>query len=348
MAERPPSPVTETDVAIVGGGIAGLTLAKFLAEEGVDFVLLEADQGFFGKACGEGITPSLAGYDFSDLYESRRGIERITDCMRIRTACGDVEFDLTNIMVDKGEVEAELARQATARGGILRMGERVRKIAPAGQNLLLEPQGIEAKVVVGADGYGSIVRRHMGIEKPGYFGVAASGYWSEEPPGNECIVEFRKSVARNGYAWMFPRKNDWNIGIGTVRAPLFRQQLAQFRQRYPAASGWRTSVVPLELPLRSCGKNTILVGDAASQVVAVFADGILPGMICARIAAEVLVRGARNDFRDPGLSAYETAWRSVLGDIFRNGYIVHRIMMGLYFSDVLLYRFLHLMKRVYK
>jgi hypothetical protein len=37
-----------------------------------------------------------------------------------------------------------------------------------------------------------------------------------------------------------------------------------------------------------------------------------------------------------------------MGDIFRNGYIVHRMMMGLYFSDALLYRFLHLMKRVYR
>ena len=34
------------DVAIIGGGIAGLTLAKFLAEYGIDFVLLEEHKDF--------------------------------------------------------------------------------------------------------------------------------------------------------------------------------------------------------------------------------------------------------------------------------------------------------------
>lgn len=44
----------KVDVAIVGGGIAGLTLAKFLSEEGINFILFEGHDDFFKKACGEG------------------------------------------------------------------------------------------------------------------------------------------------------------------------------------------------------------------------------------------------------------------------------------------------------
>ncbi|MDD1677535.1 MAG: NAD(P)/FAD-dependent oxidoreductase [Methanomicrobiales archaeon] len=338
----------KTDVVIVGGGTTGLTLAKFLSEEQVDFILLEADTSFFEKSCGEGITPEIGGCKFFDLYESQVGIERITDSMRIRLDYGDVEFDLSNIMVDKRAVEQELARQAISRGGDVRTGERVRQVTRVRDQIRIEPQGIEAKVVVGADGYGSIVRRFMGVEKPRHFGVAAAGYWAEESPGNACIVEFKKSVAQYGYAWLFPRKNDWNIGIGSVRAPLFRQQLARFQQRYPGATGWRTAVVPLDLPVQSYGKDAILVGDAASQVVSVFADGILPGMICAREAAKVLIGLSHRNFANPDLSAYEKGWKSMMGDTFRNGYFVHRLMMGLYFSDHLLYGFMKLMKRVYR
>ncbi len=80
----------QREIAIIGGGPAGLTLAKFLAEESVDFVLMEEDASFYGKPCGEGITPALAGYDFFDLYGSRRGVERITEEYLVRMARGEL------------------------------------------------------------------------------------------------------------------------------------------------------------------------------------------------------------------------------------------------------------------
>ena len=41
--------VDETDVVIVGGGLAGLCAAKTLTENGVSFVLLEASDGVGGR-----------------------------------------------------------------------------------------------------------------------------------------------------------------------------------------------------------------------------------------------------------------------------------------------------------
>ncbi len=339
---------TKTDIVIIGGGPAGLTLAKFLAEESVDFILLEEDKTFYKKPCGEGITAGLCGYDFFDLYESRTGIERITETFIIKMTPGEIELPFTNIQVNKGEVEADLARQAQSHGAEIRMGEKVKDLVRKENSLLVLPQNIEAKIAVGADGFNSIVRRSMGIKKPGYFGVASTGYWTGEPPGDACIFEFKKSVAKHGYAWWFPRKNDWNIGIGTVRPRSFRQQLDNFKKRYPEIKDWRTSTVPLSRPLRSHGKNSILVGDSASQVVSVFADGILPSMICARKAAEVLVKFSGNGFKNADLSQYEKAWRSVLGKTFNDGYYLHRIMMGLYFSETLLYKFLQFTGRHYQ
>jgi flavin-dependent dehydrogenase len=336
-----------SDVVIVGGGPAGLTLAKFLAEEGVRYILLEEDRSFYEKPCGEGITPALAGYDFFDLYESRAGIEKITGRHRLRLEQGELEFTLPNIITSKREVEGELARQAIRKGGEIRMGERVREISREGPSLVVHPQEIEARVVVGADGFGSVVRQFMGIGAPRHIGIAATGYWSGEAPGDTCITEFRKSVAPYGYAWWFPRKSDWNIGIGTVKPGLFEQQLHQFKARYPEVKEWQVGIMPLSMPLRSHGRNTLLVGDSASQVISVFADGILPGMICARIAAGVLARSSREDFRDPDLSLYEKGWRKALGAAFRDGYLAHKIMMGLYFSDTLLYQYIRLLGRMF-
>lgn len=335
-----------SDVVIVGGGPAGLALAKFLAEAGVGCTLLEEDRSFYEKPCGEGITPSLAGYNFDDLYGSRAGIEKITERHLIRMERGNLEFTLPNIITDKRAVEEELARQAAGRGAVIRMGERVREITREGDTLVVRPQEIGARVVVGADGFSSVVRQFMGIGPPRHFGVAATGYWTGEPPGDACITEFRKSVAPGGYAWWFPRKADWNIGIGTAKPRLFDQQLQHFRARYPEVKDWHVGVMPLAMPLRSYGRDTLLVGDSASQVIAVLADGILPAMICAEIAAGVLARASRNDFRDLDLSLYEKGWKEVLGASFRDGYLAHRIMMSLYFSDSLLYRYVQLLGRM--
>ena len=68
--------VDKYDVAIIGGWISGLTLAKFLAEEKVNFILLEEDGRFGIKPCGEGITPSLGKYSFYPFSTLIKLIER--------------------------------------------------------------------------------------------------------------------------------------------------------------------------------------------------------------------------------------------------------------------------------
>jgi len=314
------------DVAIVGGGIAGLTLAKFLSEEGINFILFEEHNTFFKKACGEGIYLKLGKYNFFDIYESRKGIEGVIDSTLISTKYGEFELRIPVVMSNKKIVEDEIARQVVKNGGRIVMNSRVKKIERHGNSLVLHPQKILSKIVVGADGVNSVVRRYMGIQRP-HVGMAASGILPEmDKSPDHLYVEFKKSVIRCGYSWFFPKKKEWNIGIGTFMPRYFKSAFQKFKVRFPEVQEWKVSLLPISKPLKSYGKNTMLVGDAASQIFPATGNGILSSMICAKIAADEISKIAKNDFREVELSQYEKAWKKELSKMFATSSIYYRLV----------------------
>lgn len=338
----------KTDVLIVGGGIAGLTVAKYLAEAGVDFILLEDHMEFGLKCCGEGITYSLIGHKFYDIYGSKRGIEKETKNIILRTKYGDITLPVSNIITNKKKVEEEIAKQARKNGANIIMGEKVSNIEKMGKNVVAFPQNFVAKVVVGADGVHSVVREYTGQKIPKY-GIAATGILREKPKEcDSCIIDFSKKIAPYGYAWWFPKKSTFNIGIGTVRKNNFRYTFSKFRGKYSQVKMWRVGIVPVSKPLKSYDKNIMLVGDSAAQVVAVLADGILPSMICAKICSETIIKFSRSNFKNIDTSLYEKTWKEQIGKIFYDGYLAYNILLKLYWSEYLTNQYLKLLVKIYK
>jgi len=316
----------KVDVAIVGGGIAGLTLAKFLSEGGVNFILFEEHDSFFKKACGEGIYLELGKYKFFDIYESKKGIEGVIESTLISTKYGKFELRIPVVVTDKRVVEEEISKQAIKKGGRIVMNSKVRKIERQRDSIILHPQKILSKIVVGADGVNSVVRRYMGVQRP-HVGMAASGILPEmDKSPDRLYVEFKKSVIRYGYSWFFPKKKEWNIGIGTFMPRYFKSAFQKFKARFSEAEEWKLSLLPISKPLKSYGKNTMLVGDAASQIFPATGNGILSSMICAKIAADEISKIAKNDFREVDLSKYEKAWKKELSKMFATSYIYYRLV----------------------
>jgi len=329
--------VEKHDVVIIGGGIAGLTLAKFLAEYGIDFVLLEEHNGFFKKACGEGVTRYIMEYDFFDLYESRVGIEKEIYETIIYTKYGEISLYMPVLMTDKKKIEEELANQAIKRGADIRMGEKVIKI-DRGNNFILKPQNIEAKLVVGADGFFSITRKLIG-KKDLKYAIAVEGLSENiDKDNNKIHVEFKKSIVKYGYSWYFPKKEKWNIGVGSTSMKEFRKAFENFKKKH-VVEKWKAGYVPVSKPVRPYGKNVLMLGDAASQTISSIGAGNMPSMICARIAADVIKKFDATEFRNMDTKEYEIALKPMTKmlnyehsfyffttRIIRNEYLVYKIL----------------------
>ncbi len=323
------------DVAIVGGGIAGLSIAKFLAEKGIPFILLEEDNQFFKKPCGEGAIRYTVGYDFYDLYDSREGVEKEIWKTAVYTKYGEIDMEMPIVMLDKEKVEKHLAEKG-GRGGEIRMGERAEKI----EDGIIYPQKIKPKILVGADGVFSVVRKYAGIKKP-KCGMAVEGYAENISMDDEkCHVLLRGDVVKRGYAWYFPKKNRWNIGIGSEKKKYFKEGFEKFKKENNQVNEWRGAYVPLDKPCKSHWKNVILLGDAASHVYSAIGAGITPSMIIASIAADFIEKWSKNDFMDIDSSLFEREWRKRIGKYLTTSYYTKTLFFSVVKSEYLRYKLL--------
>ncbi len=303
------------DVAIIGGGIAGLSLAKFLAEKGIPFILFEEHTEFFKKPCGEGILLKTLGYDFYEMYGSKKGIEREVWETNIYTKYGTISLEMPLAFSDKRAVEEELAEQAKKQGEIL-MGEKVEKIKDG----VILPQNIKPKIMVGADGVYSIVRDYIGIRKP-RCGMGVETYSKEiDYDMDKCHIVLRDSLVKYGYAWYFPKKDKWNIGVGSGKRKYFQEAFKKFKAKHPEARKWRGAPVPLDKPPKPYGKNAILLGDAASHVYAAMGEGIMPSMIAANIAADFIEKASKQNFNEFDFRGFDETIKRKMGKYLKQSY----------------------------
>jgi len=322
------------DIVIIGGGLAGLSLSKFLAERGLDFVLLEEHDGFHKKACGEGIGTKINEYKFSELYEGKKGIEREINKIVIQTKYGKSIIPATLLMINKKAVEKEFADQAVHKGADIRLNEKVKRIEKA-DSFIIEPQKIKANIVVGADGVFSMVRNFMGIKPPNY-AIGVSGICKDiERDRDCCYLDYNKDIIKCGYVWFFPKKNSWNIGLGSLSNKYFKDAFKNFKNKYVVDS-WKGGYGPISKPLKLFKNNVFLVGDAGAQIRSTIGAGNFTSIISSKILAESLEKYSKKKYNHSDAKVYENLFNKKLGRMLRQEYYITYITKTLMRNDYLL------------
>lgn len=296
-------------VVVIGGSISGLMFAKHLGLLGTQCIVLEKEKEVGTKACGELIknhysaTPRSSS--FSNMYGSERGVERHFKEVKLVYNGKETIIKIDTTTLNRKEVEKELLRQARKIGANVMFGEQVTSLERTRSGIKVVPQNIVADVVVGADGFHSITREFMGVRKPeAGLAITTEIDLHEKIP---CVF-FEKNFP--GYCWIFPKRKTCNIGVGSFypgRNDLKKKLTSFLSGRGLKAGEISGAFVPVSAPRRCYGKNTLLVGDSASQISSLSGGGITSSSYCAKFAAEAVNTAVqREDFSTKALKRYET------------------------------------------
>ena len=145
-------------------------------------------------------------------------------------------------------------------------------------------------------------------------------YAQVQGPIPETFDVFIGSIAPSGYAWIIPKGDIANVGLG-VRAGKLKGELKDHLQDFCDQLGfeilsWGGGWIPMSGPVkRMVDGNVLSVGDAAGLVMPSNGGGISQAMISGKFAADAIV-----EHREKGtpLSNYQKRVLSSMGRALNN------------------------------
>ena len=303
------------DAIVVGAGPAGSAAAIHLARGGAAVLLLDRARFPRDKPCGGGLTGRAlrhAPCDVSAVVEHdvdrfvvrvgyRKRVERRADATVIR-------------MAQRRRLDLHLVEQAVEAGALFRDGCRVAGVSTDDRGVGVQGDGLGARApfLIGADGANGVVARAVGLGAGVVHNVALEGnvaWFALDPATYAERAWVELGVVPGGYAWVFPKGDHANLGVGgsLAEGPQLRAHLDRLARAHGLDPHAVEGVVGHRIPMRRLGTpaargRVLLVGDAAGLVDPLSGDGIYEAFVSGKIAAEAILAG-RPDTYEAALSA---------------------------------------------
>jgi len=331
------------DVIVVGAGPAGSTAAKNLAEKGIKVLLLDKAKFPRDKPCGGGLpTRVKKRFPYIEPFIDSVSYGTTMYSSSLRYKCDLLREKPFVDMVLRKDFDYGLMSLAQKAGATFLGGKSVIDVVVQKEKvsvMLEDGQTIETQMVIGSDGMHSVVAEKTNLSKK--LEVICISLMQEQPLTSKqltafftkkrLIYLFIKAHGIAGYAWVFPKKNTVNIGIGE-----FQSAVSKARPKIPLKETYEKFIstlkekklLPADFPVENlkgatlpifplentCGDRVMLCGDAAGFINPITGEGIYYAMVSGKIAADVIAEALKsNDLSSRFLSRYQTLWNYDFG-----------------------------------
>ena len=283
------------DVIIVGSGPAGLGAAKILKDNNISFCIIEKTKLPREKLCGGGLTNKsvrlLEKLHFDISKCQSNSIDNVNVCYGKKTRNIKLSNDI--VMINRKEFDYSLLNQVINNN----LFEKETVINIIENTLITDKDKYEYKYIIFADGVNGYSRNLISNRK---FGMCVECNVKEKT--SQTVLDFK--AIKNGYGWIFPKKDHTTIGLGNVlnKRDNYIELITEFAKINNIKIS-RGDIKGFPIPVFSkkiyqqsvIDNNKILVGDAASLVDQISGEGIYYAMNSGKLAAESINEAIKNN-----------------------------------------------------
>lgn len=353
-------------ITVLGAGPAGATAARQLAIAGVRVRLLDRSTFPRNKPCGGGISfrairrfpylesalHAIPTHAVSRLYLEGPGGESTV-----------IESDSpAALMVRRVEFDQLLVSLAVRAGAELVAGVNIVDARADENGVTLtarDGRRFDAPIVIAADGVHSVVARRLGLTRGWPADCVALDMMEETPrpilreadPSTLWVAfgygpttrDADRGPAPEGYAYIFPKRDHVNVGIGYVLTHyrqaiddspyvLHRKFIEELRRRdtmqgESVRENFTPFLIPVGGPLRHPGRGRVLLaGDAGGFVNGFTAEGIYYAMVTGELTARAILqsKGSVESLAD----RYRQACDHEIGAELRDSILLRRYLFN--------------------